>query len=153
MDTEQIDIAAERSAIRIRRRDAARVDGPFVKAMRSAMDDYLKMRAAGVSKEDACRGLEAVLRDVWPFKQTQYPATCEVCSDTGFRELTCWSEQRCGRKWCAHQHPSFEHNMVVPCDCAGGDKHRARVRQVDDEIAAVGRSRRRKAGGWTPVGR
>ena len=146
------EVEAERRAIRSRRRAFAQTDGPFVKAMKGAMVEYDKMRKDGVSREDAIRGLEAVLRDSWPFKTTQFPAQCDVCDDTGFREVTCWAEQRCGRKRCAHEHPAFEHAMAVPCDCTAGDRHRAKSGYTGEAIAAVGRRQKRKPQGWTKVG-
>lgn len=121
--------------------------GPFVLAMTAAMDEYRTMRQTGVSQEDACKGLEAVIRDVWPKPTTRYPPACSDCEATGWRGMVCWHEQRCGRESCARRaHPSLEHRYVVPCDCTSGERFRPRVWQPEDQLAAVGKMKPKKRG-------
>jgi len=128
-------------------------DSAFVKEMKQAQKSYVQMRSEGVSLDDACRGLEAVLRGAWPKPATKFPAQCEACEDGGWRFRTCADQMRCGRMWCANQHPASEHTYVEPCGCVAGDRHQKRIAQVDDEIAAAGRMAKRKTRGWSAVGR
>lgn len=140
----------ERVAARVGRHAFSRTpESPFAKSMKAAQMDYRQARAEGVSKEDCCRGLEAVLRSVWPHAPTKFPAVCDTCDDTGWRMKTCTHEMRCGRTHCGLQHPAHEHPYAVPCDCASGDKRRKQVRQVEDEYAAAGKTAKRKANNWS----
>lgn len=135
-----------------RHKFAVSTDGVFARTMMAAMDEYHAARKAGMSREDACRGLEAVLRDVWPKPTTKFPPQCEACQGTGYRDMTCWHEQRCQREICHTAHPSFEHGYVVTCECTAGDKFRPVSQQPDDVVAAAGRMpRKRKPQGWSRV--
>ena len=145
--------ALKREAAESRRAFRQGPDGAFVEAMRDAMTEYHKMRGAGMSREDACKGIEAVLRDCWPKPTTKYPPSCEACDATGYRDVTCWDGQRCGRRWCIGTHPSFEHRFVVPCECPLGDRFRKREYATEDAVVAVGRGQKRKSKGWNQVGR
>ena len=101
------------------------------------MAEYLKMREQGVSQEDACKGLEGVLREVFPL--SKFGPRCLECDDSGWRERVCWANQRCGREWCAKAHPAHEHAYLEPCGCPAGDRHRARLARGDEALAAVGK--------------
>lgn len=136
-----------------RRQFTVAPESAFVRAMLDAMDDYARVRKEGVSREDGVRGIEQVLRATWPKPPSKFSAGCEGCEDTGWRELTCWSEHRCGRQSCVEGHPSREHRYVEPCGCEKGDRFRPRVHVADDEIAAVGRTRKAKPRGFTRFGR
>jgi hypothetical protein len=127
-----------------RRAFATSPEGGIARQLTKAMGDYHRMRTEGVSREDACRGLELVLRDA--FQLSKFPPACLECDDSGWREMACWSEQRCGRRLCATAHPAHEHRYVVPCDCSAGDKHRPKRYAPEDEIARVGRMPKRKSG-------
>lgn len=122
--------------------------GAFTTAMEAAMRDYHQARAQGVAQEDACRGLEAVLRDAWPLPPTRFAPACDTCDDVGWRIRSCWHEQRCGRPRCARSHPAHEHPYAVPCDCAAGDKFRRRSGDAAPEAAiiAAGRTQRKPRG-------
>jgi hypothetical protein len=74
--------------------DVASLPSVPVQDLRDAMDDYLAMRAAGVSREDACKGLEGLLRVLLPV-QRSWAYDCEDCLDTGFRPFL---DER-GRRW------------------------------------------------------
>lgn len=141
-------------AVKLSRREfAASVESAFVKAMRQAMDEYLAMRTAGVSRDDAVKGLEAVLRETSPFKLTKFPVACPTCEDTGWEPRICWHELRCGSKACHDAHPGHEHRHVSPCGCMKGDRFRPRQYAPEDEIAAAGKVRKPKPRGFSRVGR
>lgn len=126
-------------------------ESAFAKAMREAMDDYSTMRQSGVAREDAVKGLEAVLRAMWPKPPSKFDVNCHGCEDTGWRFMACWDQQRCGRKWCA-EHAAMEHGYVTACECDKGDRFRPRLYAPEDEIAAAGKVRKPKPRGFTRVG-
>lgn len=128
-------------------------DAGFVRTMQDAISQYLEARRGGVTRDDAVKGLEEELRGVWPKPTTKFAPNCDACSDTGYRDMTCWHEQRCARKRCHEMHPGFEHAYVTPCECSAGDKMRPKVRTTyaEDAITQVGK-RKRKSGGWRQVG-
>lgn len=139
---------------RANRREFAKTpESAFVKEMREAIVGYLQMRAQGIAREDACKGLELVLRSAWPKKATKYPALCDLCDDTGWRLRTCTHQMRCERRFCREAHPAHEHDYVQACDCVAGDRKRARVVQVEDEIAAASRMAKKKPRGFSAIGR
>lgn len=145
----------EHQALRKQARDSRRAfaqsaSSGFVKAMQEAMNDYRQARADGVSRDDACKGIEAVLRDAWPHRASKFAATCQACDDTGWREMFCDDRMRCGRQRCA-TNPEIQHAYVEPCQCPSGDKKRARVRTGDDAMAAVSKTAK-KRGGFTRFG-
>lgn len=122
----------------------------FVARMQEVMRDYLAARQGGLSREDAVRGIEAVLRAEWPGRPTKYPS-CDGCDGTGWHLRTCDHRLRCGRRRCAFEAESFAHTYAVPCDCVLGDKFRRQAKTMEDELAAVGR-RKKKSGGFTRLG-
>ena len=125
--------ALQRAVKASRQAFQASPDSAFVKAMRGAMDDYSKMREQGVKRDDAVKGIEAVLRANWPHAPSRFPSTCDACEDTGWREHRCTHGHRCGRSVCAHMHPA-QTAYVPPCDCHKGDGLRPRVATPDDNI-------------------
>lgn len=131
----------QRSA-RAARQAFAGTFGPFVRSMRRAMDDFRQAREAGMSQADAERGLEAVLRDSWEKPATKFPPLCDACDDVGWREMTCWSAQRCGRKICTDMRDDWGHFYVESCGCVAGDKLRKKTRTYDEGLAAVGRRKK-----------
>lgn len=113
----------------------------LAQTLRATMTEYHHMRGQGVSQEDACRGLEAILRDVFPV--THFPPHCAVCADTGWEEQTCSFPRRCGRRRCSEAEDAFEHGYVEPCICPSGDKFRQRLMAVADAEVAAGKTKRR----------
>lgn len=139
-------IAAEHQALRKdaaskRREFAWSAPGRFARVMRDAITEFLKMRTAGVAHEDACKGLEGVIRDVWPARASKHHP-CDSCDDTGRRLTSCTHAMRCGRYNCSLAEAEWEHSYVVPCDCTQGDRYRHRPRTEEDELAAVGRRKK-----------
>ncbi len=137
--------AARKAAREARRAFASSTDSGFVRTMQGAIRQYITMREQGVSREDGIKGLEAELRDAWPKSVSKFKPACDGCEDTGWREMTCWDRLQCGREVCA-KNPGRQHTYAVACDCPKGDRLRARVRSSEDEIAAIGRTPRKKRG-------
>lgn len=123
----------------------------FVRVMRETMREYIVAREQGVSQEDAVKGIEAVLRAEWPQRPTKYP-TCDECDNSGWRITACTHAMRCNRYRCGTSEPAWEHNYAVPCECVSGDKFRAKPPAVVDELATVGRTKRRRQGGFSRMG-
>lgn len=142
--------AARKAARDARRAFSRSADAGFVRTMQNAMREYATARAAGVSRDDACKGIEAVLRDAWPHRPSKFDAKCALCDDTGWRELYCDDRMRCGRERCA-KNPEIQHAYVEPCQCAEGDKKRKRTWSGEDQIAAVGKTSK-KRGGFARLG-
>lgn len=128
----------------------AQTFGPFVKAMREVIDAYLQARAEGVSRVDAAKGVEAVLRSVWPFPPTKFGPQCLICDDIGYEELLCRVWARCRREKCVSKGEDWQHLYVVPCTCQKGDKFRPRTYTPDDAMAQVGKVSKPKKG-WSKL--
>lgn len=133
--------AEQREARHQRRLFGATKLGAFARAMLAALREYFTMRAAGVSREDGVKGLEAVLRDAWPQRPSKFAPSCLACDDTGWYERICSDEMRCGREFCYRRGSAHQHTYATPCDCARGDAHRPRVHTPESELASVGRSK------------
>ena len=144
--------AAKQAARANRKAFAASPDSAFVKAMQSAIGQYLQARAQGVSRDDGIAGIEAELRGCWPKGVSKFTPDCPHCEDTGWMEHTCWAEHRCGRDVCA-KNPEREHLYAEPCTCTKGDRMRPKSKSTEDAIAAVGRTAKRKPGSWRQVSR
>lgn len=94
-------------------------DAPSVPVaeLQSAMDDYLAMRAAGVTREDAVKGLEGLLRVLLPMRRAEeWHYECVVCEDSGFEFRTCYPDTsyHCGMRSCRKRR---EHTYTVFCAC------------------------------------
>lgn len=143
---------ARASARAGRRAFAASAVSQFVRVMRDAMSQYLTARAQHVDREDCIRGLEMELRAAWPKSVSKFRPACDACDDTGFIDRVCADQLRCGREVCA-KNPERQHTYVEFCHCAKGDMKRPRERTTEnDQLAAVGRSMRKKRG-FARVGR
>lgn len=107
------------------------------------------MRAQGVSREDVAKGLESVLRSVWPSPRGEtWHFECEQCRDTGFEAFVCPTRP------CASQKVrpcgagvGYEHTYVVPCPCRAVNRtfkrrHEAEPEDVIGAAAQVGKGRR-----------
>lgn len=141
-------------SVREARREFARSDeGKFARTMMAAMDQFAAMRRAGVSFDDAVRGIEAELRGAWPGRTTKFEQ-CPGCGDTGYQERTCTQSMRCARFKCERADAGWEHPYVTPCDCAAGSKLKGRgLVSGEDMLAAVGRRKKPAPRGWSQVGR
>jgi len=126
---------------------------PFVAEMRQVMDDYLQARTAGLTRDEAVKGIEAVLRSVWGRPTTKFGPACDACDDTGWVAHTCWDQLRCGRPRCVTGHPGFEHGYVTPCSCAKGDRVSGRARSGSDALAEAMRVRKPRQRGFSKLGR
>jgi hypothetical protein len=145
LDPDELRKAARAS----RRAFAASPLSRFVNKMQECMRDYLKAREQGVSREDAVKGIEEVIRDVWPKRPSKFQ-TCVGCDDTGWRLVECNHGLRCGRERCSWGDTTWVHDFVVACECAKGEPFRRsgqkRQPRGEDDLSEVGKTRKRKSG-------
>jgi hypothetical protein len=101
-----------------------------VQQLAEATNDYLAMRRAGVSREDAVRGLEGLLRAfLVPGRSQPWRDECEACGDSGWEVRTCYTDQgpACGVRGC---HRDREHTYAVACSCRETNRTWQRSRAV-----------------------
>lgn len=85
--------------------------------LQEAVYDYLRMRSEGVSREDAERGFEGMLRAfIVPGRERPWRAECSACDDSGWEVRTCYPDQgpACGVEYCKRVN---EHTFAVACSC------------------------------------
>lgn len=145
MSEHEADARAERKAIYAKRKDFTAAFGSFVRTMRDAMTGYLGMRAQGVEREDAIKGLESVIRDTWPKPTTKYPPACDLCEDTGYQQHLCRQYARCERVNCNQKGESWQHLYVRPCECVKGQRFEPKARYTP-ELATVGKVAKKRGG-------
>lgn len=108
---------AQRSVRRNRRRQKAEY-GPLATAVWQAIEIRDQMKTDGVTGADLDRGLEGVLRDLWPKphgRMEPWHFNCETCSDYGYEWFKCPGDETCGRR-----NPHAAHSYVRPCFCPKG---------------------------------
>ncbi len=107
-----------------------------------AMTLWDQLKVNGVSLEDRQRGLETVLREVWP--QTRaWHYLCPACDDVGLAMVWCPGDVTCGRRT-----PHLPHDFGEPCVCPRGARFREKPKPTPDDFAAAGKQKR-----MTRVGR
>jgi hypothetical protein len=146
----EADARAERKAVFAKRKDFTVAFGAFVRTMRDAMTAYLGMRAQGVEREDAVKGLETVIRDAWPKPETKYPPHCDLCEDTGYQEHRCRQYARCERPRCSAKGEDWTHLYVRTCDCVKGQRFEPKAKYAP-ELATIGKVAK-KRGGFSRMG-
>lgn len=104
------------------------VQSVAVKDLADAMTDYHAMRKAGVSRDDAVKGLEGLLRVLMPMSRAEpWHYDCEACLDTGFELRTCYPESgHCGMPKCRG---AREHPYTVRCACWSTNRTLQRMRE------------------------
>jgi hypothetical protein len=96
--------ADKRESLKARKVFAA-VFSPFVRAMHECMNAYREARAQGLERADAAKGIEHVLREMWPKPASKFGPTCQACGDTGYEEYICRQWARCERHSCQRLPP------------------------------------------------
>lgn len=137
----------QRAVLDSRRHAEAMPVSEFVREMRKVMDDYRDARAAGMSREDAEKGIESALRSLWPKPPSKFGPVCDDCDDTGWQEQTCSVVHRCGRQRCEQGPSSVEHTYVVACHCPRGDGPAGRtLASPVDQVSEATKSKPKKRG-------
>jgi hypothetical protein len=151
-DAAFVELAQAKKAVRASRRAfAASPASGFVKAMRSAIQQYLDAIGQGVTREDASKGLELELREAWPKSVSKFKPACDSCDDTGYIDRVCWDRHRCSREVC-QRNPERQHAYVEVCHCPKGDAKRPKQFTPDDAISGAGRTAKKKPRGFTRFG-
>ena len=116
------------------RKKAHATEGKLASTFREAMVIWDQMKADGMSLVDRVKGLEAVLRDVWPFTR-EWKYICSNCNDYGLSMGNCPGDATCGR----HK-PHLPHEFGTPCWCELGRRFREKPRGGPDDFKAAGRT-------------
>lgn len=93
-----------------------------------------RQKAAGVPFRERIKGLDAVLRQFWPFTR-EHVVHCTACDDHGLEMHTCDGEQhRCGL---AKGKPHLPHEYGTPCWCVAGARFKAREKTEQTLVEAA----------------
>lgn len=133
-------------AIRKQRRAHTAEFGPLATSIMQAIDIRDKMKADGVVGDDLNRGLEGVLRDLWPKphgRTTPWRFKCETCSDYGYENFTCAGDETCGRTI-----PHAAHDYVRPCFCDKGRTMIERSKPTPDDSTTKAAKKKTKMTQW-----
>lgn len=126
-----------RRAVPGARRKAAKDEGPLATAFREAMRAWDQQKAGGVSFTDRLKGLDGLIRQVWPFTR-EWKYVCTSCDDLGAVWSDCSGDATCGRR---NRH--LPHTFVSPCWCGLGVKFQDAPKASTDDFTAAGKSRSR----------
>ncbi len=77
-----------------------------------------QLKADGMTGDELNRGLEGILRELWPKphgRTTPWRFNCETCEDYGFEHFECPGDETCART-----KPHAPHHYVRPCFCPRG---------------------------------
>lgn len=121
---------ALKAAVKPSRREAHAKEGRLASTFRVAMKAWDEMKAEGATLQARVDGLEAMLRDVWPFTR-EWKYLCANCEDGGLVFQQCPGDASCGRHK-AH----LAHSYGTPCWCSLGNRFKSKPRGADDFTAA-----------------
>lgn len=113
---------------------AQKVDGKLAVAFGEAMRIVDAQRDAGVPLTERLKGLEAVLRSVWPSVR-EWKYVCNECHDTGLRMGICPGDATCFRHK-AH----LPHDFGRPCWCSKGSRFQVKAKPDPSDFQAAGRT-------------
>lgn len=108
----------------------------LAKAYRECLPILDAMKADGVPFLERIKGLEAVIRQCWPFTR-EWHYLCGECSDYGLRMADCAGDATCGRK-----KPHLPHDFGTPCWCEQGRRFRVRERTEESAVEAAAKVRK-----------
>lgn len=156
-------IAAHREVrrnIRASRRNQSKRFGPLATAYEEMMELSDKLKAGGASRYERNKGIEAVLRQTWPFTR-EWKYECDRCNDTGLVMHVCRHGERCNgvstRTDTSFQQPgkhrrlctlneTYEHDYGVPCFCPRGARFREQPKHDPATFADAGRNKPTRLG-------
>lgn len=119
-----------KAAVKPARREAHAKEGRLAATFREAMKAWDQMKADGATLQARVTGLEAMLRDVWPFTR-EWKYLCSGCEDGGLVFARCPGDATCGRP---KEH--LPHSYGTPCWCSLGSRFKSKPRGADDFTAA-----------------
>lgn len=128
--------------VRTNRKAAGKEVGPFARAVMEALDYRDTLKAQGVSGKDLDKGLEAVLREVWPKGQGDPNdprwALCAECNGYGLVMHDCPGDATCGR-----YQTHAPHDYGTPCWCDKGRRFREKPKPEASEFTDAGKTPKR----------
>ncbi len=129
-----------RRAVPSARRKAAKDEGRLSASFREAMLLWDQQKASGVPLADRLKGLDGLLRQVWPFTR-EWKFLCEQCNDYGLIMADCPGDATCGRS-----RPHLPHDYGRPCWCAKGRAFQPKPQRNPDDFTQAGRSKPTRVG-------
>lgn len=93
-----------------------------------------QQKAAGVPKAEREQGLEALIRQVWPFTR-EWKYLCQACRDYGLQLAECPGDATCGRT-----KPHLPHEFGTPCWCSVGAKFKPKPKPSAEDFTAAGKA-------------
>jgi len=153
---------ALRAAVSGKRRTARQTEGKLASAFREAMAIVDRQRDNGVPFLDRMNGLDAVLRQFWPFTR-EWKYVCRECNDTGLVMLVCQRGNRCdgistrtdgphqpaGKylRFCAKDPDGdYEHEYGRACYCGLGARFRQHPKPSPEDFQSAGKSKPTRIG-------
>lgn len=124
---------ALRRAVKPKRADAHREEGPLAASFRAAMDIWRQMDAEGLSFQDRCHALEQTLRAAWPKGTCRCPRCfwrCADCQDTGALIESRPAAIYGGRLA----------DVAVPCHCEKGRMFMPKAKAAATDFTAAGKT-------------
>jgi hypothetical protein len=125
-----------RRAVPAARRAAHKIEGKLGAAFREAMEIWDRQKADGVSFLERLKGLDALIRDVWPKGECSCPRcrwVCQSCQDTGANY-----EKRPARIY-----GGMLVEYVVPCACERGRRFMEKPKADPGDFTQAARSKPR----------
>jgi len=98
-----------------------------------AVSEAETLKANGGDPETVAKGLEAVVRELWPKgRESDWRELCAECHDYGWQTFQCSGDATCGRP---KRH--LPHDWVKPCWCEKGRALTPKPQQETDELVAI----------------
>lgn len=142
-----------RRKIRASRLKQSSAFGPLATAYGEMVTLSDEMKANGATFEERQYGIDATLRQMWPFTRA-WKYLCDRCNDTGLVMRICRDGDRCDgvstRADSAFQpagkfarlctlSPDYEHEYGQPCLCSLGSRFRERPKHESGDFSNAGR--------------
>lgn len=157
----EAELWALKKSVKRKRREAHKAEGKLAAGFAEAMQIMDAQKAAGVPFAERVKGLEGVLRALWPHTR-EWHYLCHVCRDSGLAMHVCKKGARCDgistridgphgtpgkyRRLCA-QDPQLDytHEYGTPCSCEQGARFRAAAPKAED-FSSAGKSKPTRIG-------
>jgi hypothetical protein len=134
-----------KAAVKKKRREEKASYGPLATAIKESLEMRDRMKAGGMSGGDLNRGLEGVLRELWPKphnRSTAWSYMCDRCQDYGLEMQECPGDATCG-----FLKPHGPHTYGKPCFCVKGHRFREKPKGDPDDTTDRA-SKQKKLSKW-----
>lgn len=158
----EAELWALKKRVKKARKDAKKTEGKLATAFVDAIKILDAQKVAGVPFLERIKGLEGVLRAVWP-QTREWHYGCTACHDSGLVMHVCKAGARCDgistridspgarpgkyRRLCAQDPQStYEHEYGTPCFCDRGRRFREVPKLGAEDFTAAGKSKPTRVG-------